>query len=207
VTDQPRRTLSKPAAYALLALFGLVYLMADDVDALLGRALHATWMFSAPDQRPTGTWQGKFLNRTITLHLELVTLSDEDSVRRSKDKNGFFFRRLEYENGIRTVQGTLTVAAPDGKTDRFETEGSPNLRGTHAVLNVHNADGIAGIMIEQLDVTFAPPHAVASLRYRLPGTPESGGYITAGVLWSAVPAPGTLRLERAGSAAVVLPPS
>jgi hypothetical protein len=90
------------------------------------------------------------------------------------------------------------VSAPDGKTDRFETDGSPNLRGTHAVLNVHNADGVAGIMIEEADVTFDPRYATASLRYRLPGTRATGGYYTAGVLWSAVLRPGVIRLERIG---------
>jgi hypothetical protein len=199
VSDPSRtRKLSKPAAYTLIAVIGLVVLMGDDISALMDRVMQAPWMFSAPDQRPTGTWRGEFMGRTITLALELDTLSDEDSLHRTNDRNGFFYRRLELARGVRTVQGTLTVTAPDGKTDRFETEGSPNMRGTFAALNVHGANGVAGIMIEKADVTFAPPHAEARLRYRLPGTPKSGGYITAGVLWSAAPEPGVMRLERMG---------
>ena len=194
--NQPsHRKLSKPAAYALIVLFGLVYVMSDDIGALLDQAQQAPWLFGALEQRPTGSWRGEFLGRIVTLHLEPDFLSEQDSLRQSTNKNGFFFKRLELDRGIRTVQGTLTVTGPDGQTDHFDTEGSPNLRGTHAVLNVHGAAGVAGIMIEQADVTFSPPYAAASLRYRLPG--KSGGYYTGGVLWSAAPRPGLVRLERA----------
>jgi hypothetical protein len=103
-----RRQISKPVAIAGFALFGLIVLMGDDIAALLDQAQHAPWMFSAPEQRPTGTWQGEFLGRTITLHLEPDTLSNDDSGRRRGKKNGFFYKRLELERGIRTVQGTLT---------------------------------------------------------------------------------------------------
>jgi hypothetical protein len=193
-----RRKLTKPAAIVTFVLLAAIYFIGDDVGALVDQATHAFWLFSTPDQRPTGTWRGEFMGRTITLHLEPDFLSDEDSAKRHGIKNGFLFKRLEWPRGIRTVQGTLTVDLPDGKFDEFKTWGSPNMHGTHVVLSVHKADGVAGIMIEKADVTFAPPHAVASLRYRIPGAPGNGGYIKGGVLWTAVPGPGVVTLERDG---------
>ena len=91
-------------------------------------------------------------------------LSDQDSLRRTVVIDPFSHKRLESDRGIQTVKGILTVSSPTGRTDEYETEGSPNLGGTHVVLNAHNANGLAGIMIEQADVTFDPPHATASLR-------------------------------------------
>ena len=199
--------IGRPAQAAILLALAVIYLMMDDAAALGGWAINTPWMLGSQENRPIGTWQGSLDvfpggSRRLKLRLEPDMLSDADSLTRSEGKNGFFFRRLHTYRGSPYLKGELVVTGATGQTDSYEVEGPVSFRGTQATLNVHGADGRAGVLIEEAVTRFTPPRADLTVRYRVPtGSIQKPApvfsYTHAGASWTAAIEPAQAHLVRA----------
>lgn len=198
--------IGRPGKAAILVILMAIYLMMDDAGALGERAINAPWMLRSASNGPVGTWLGSLDvtpggPRQLRLRLEPDMLSDADSQNRSVRRNGFFFRRLQTYRGSPYVKGELVVTAASGQADTYEIEGPVGFWGTHATLNVHGADGRAGVLIEQAVTRFTPPKADLTLRYRVPTgsirkTAPVFSYTHAGTDWTAALEPAQAHLVR-----------